>query len=69
MPGGYIWLGVLCRKQGDAVGRHRERVETRGEYEGYDVGDLRLPDKGNEWFVTVSLSPSATGARKNRRPI
>ena len=35
---GYIWLNALGRKQGDAVGRHRERVETRGEYEGYDVG-------------------------------
>ncbi len=38
MPGGYIWIGVLGHKQGDADGRHRERVKARGEYEGYDIG-------------------------------
>jgi hypothetical protein len=36
---------------------------------GMTLGDLRLPEQENEWFLTVSLSPSATGTRKNRRPI
>jgi hypothetical protein len=38
ITGGYVWLGVHGCKQGDAVGRQRDRVGARGEYEGFDIG-------------------------------
>ena len=70
MTDGSIWLVGNGCKQGDAVGRQRVRVGARGEcIRGMTLGDLIFPEPDSEWFLTVSLSPSATGMRKNRRPI